>query len=435
MIDAHWQRAALLYEQQRFELAEKELRALLAQDPDFAPAHALLAQVLAQTGDLDEALAAGKQAVTIDPELDFGFRAIAVVQMTRRDYKAAEEAIRIAIDLAPEDAEHRGTLAQILLLQSRWQAAITAADAGLAIDPQNTDCLNMRSVALTKLGRSDEAQADVKASLAHDPDNPYTHQARGFACLRQGQPKEALQHFQEALRRDPMLDGARAGLVEALRSHSPIYRAVLAPFVWLERFPPQRQTQVLIGAFVVAQIGRRSLAAAGYETAATVAAYSWLGVVLLTACVVPIFNLLLLLHPIGRHALDAFSKRHALMLGAALAVCIAMWIGYAFEVPWMHVSALPWTVFLLPVAGLGAFFSGWGRWVQSATCVGVIAAWVIWAWLFQAYSAEPPIDEFSDEQLEFLKGYRGNLLLAAVLSTWFTLLAPKGHPPRVRRGR
>src|SRR5690606_22813560 len=155
--------------------------------------------------------------------------------------------------------------------QERWDDAVQAADAGLAIEPQDTDCLNLRSLALTKLGRGKEATASVEASLAHDPNNPYTHQAIGFAKLHQGDAKQALVHFQEALRRDPTLDGARQGLVEALKAGNPIYRTVLGWFLWLERFEPQRRTQILIGIWIATMVLRRLLAKAGYENAALVA--------------------------------------------------------------------------------------------------------------------------------------------------------------------
>jgi len=452
MLEAAWKRAALLYNQERWDLAEKELRAVLAQEPDFAPAHAMLGMVLSQTGDMDEALASVRKSVSIDPEYDFGFRAMAGVHMQRNEPKEAVTAITTAIDIDPEDADHRGLLATIHYSQERWPEALAAADAGLAIDPQETDCLNMRSLALTKLGRSEEATASVDESLAHDPDNPYTHQARGFSMLHQGKAKEALHHFQEALRRDPTLDGARAGLVEAIKTHNPIYRWVLAPFMWMERFPPQKRTQILIGAWLLAQVGRSSLAGAGYDGAAMVVSYSWLSIVLLTACIVPIFNLLLLLHPVGRHALDASSKWHAILLGVAMATTAGWFIGANYsETPWMAPSAWFWLIYLLPIAGLGLFHGGWGRWVQITICVGLLIAWLIWVWMVDNYEPPPPAFDAqpttptgqwrsavgvapvaTDEKLETLRSMFSTMLLTAAFSTWFLLLGPKGHRPRRR---
>ena len=393
--------------------------------------------------------------------MDFAFRALAVVHMERHELEPAAVAITSAIHLDPGCADHRGILAQIRFQQERWADALEAADEGLGIDPQDSDCLNLRSLALTKLGRSSEASASVEASLASDPDNPYTHQARGYSYLHEGNAKQALHHFQEALRRDPTLDGARAGMVEAIKSQNPIYRMVLAPFLWMERFSPQRRSQILIGAWLLAQVGRKSLAGAGYGTAASVVGFSWLGVVLLTACIVPIFNLLLLLHPVGRHALEASARRHALLLGAAIAVTIGMFVGSSYlDTEWMGASSWFWLVYLLPVAGLGVFHSGWSRWVQVSICAGLLLAWAVWVWLLIDLTSQPSLVPTPDPaagggftsgsgswqaavgtsqsaamqaDVDFLVEYLRTLILVAAFSTWFTLLAPKGHAPRRRR--
>ena len=446
MTESAWQRAMLLFQQQRWDLAERELRRLLAEAPEFAPAYAMLGIILTQTGKLDEALAEARQAVTIDPENDFGFRAIAIVYMERRDLQAAAEAIATAIELAPEEADHCGLLAQIRFRQERWHDALRAADAGLAIEPQDTDCLNLRSLALTKLGRSDEATASVEASLAHDPDNPYTHQALGYSQLHQGNAKQALHHFQEALRRDPTLDGSRQGLVEALKARNPIYRVVLGWFLWLERFEPRRRTQILIAVWLAAQIGRNALRAAGHDSAAMAVSFSWLGFVLLTACAVPIFNLLLLLHPVGRHALDRSSRNHALLLGGCLLIAISMFVAdLSYDTLWLSSSRWFWLIYLLPIAGLGLFRSGWAKQTMRSICLLLPAAWLWWLTGMLAAEADGralegaaliPANEAAMAaiiaRLQTLMDFQSNLVLATALSTWFVVLAPKGHQIRRR---
>lgn len=431
MIEAAWTRAHLLFGQRRWDLAERELRRLLTDAPEFGPAHALLAITLAQTGQLDEALRSAREAVTLDPESDDAFHALACVQLERHDLDAAAGAIDEAVRLAPDDPRHRGMLANVRWLQQRWTDCVAAADAGLRLDPQDTDCLNLRSLALAKLGRTAEADASVEASLAHDPDNAFTHQARGFQLLQQGDAARATEHFKQALRRDPTLDGARAGLVESIKTRNPIYRAVLAPFVWMERFPPARRTQILIGAWLLAQVASRSLRGAGHVEAATVVSFSWLAVVLVTACIVPIFNLMLLLHPVGRHALDPFAKRHALLLGAAILVAIGVFVGsWTVDSVWLDGSRLFWLLYALPIAGLGAFLGGWGRTVQIVICIVLPLGYAYWSWqLFDLLARE----QVPDADVERLVQLQSGLLWGAALSTWFVLLAPKGHRPR-RRG-
>jgi tetratricopeptide (TPR) repeat protein len=445
--DPRWQRAVLLTQQQRWPLAIRELRGLLAESPEHTNAHALLALALAHDDDLPAAVHAAQQAITLDPGSDFAHRSLAVVRIAERRFDDAAEAITTAIHLAPDEVDHRAILAQIRLSQRRWAEALDAADQGLALDAEDVDCLNLRSIALSKLGRGAEATDTVDASLRKDPDNPLTHQARGFALLHRGHPEEALHHFQEALRRDPSLDGARAGLVEALKAHNPIYRLVLAWFLWLDGKARGHQFAIVIGAFLAARFGGDALANAGHTTAATVVRLSWLGVVLVTSCAVPLFNLLLLLHPIGRHALERAARRHALLLGATLLVTTLVVLGGALGGPASLQHGWPfWLLFLLPVSGLGLFHRGWAQAVLATFCVVAIAAWCWWAWRLEEFATavqglteRPDVDAATvaatamkpriEEHAELL----WHLVRAVAFSTWFVLLVPKGTPPR-RRG-
>ncbi len=451
-IDALWQRATLLADQGRWDLAEREVQMLLAAAPDFAPGHALLALVLSERGRVVEAERAARTAITKDPEEAFAYRALAIVEVARHRLTEASEAVLRAIELEPTSADHRGLLAQVRFGQERWGDCVAAAEEGLALDPRDTDCLNLRALALTKLGRAKEANASVEASLAHDPENPYTHQAHAYALLHQGDAKGALRHFQEALRRDPTLDASRAGLVEAIKSQNPIYRLVLAPFIWMERFPPQRRTQLIIAVWFAAQLGTRSFKAAGQEQIATILSFSWLGVVLLTVCIVPIFNLLLLLHPVGRHALDPVSKKHAVLLGAVVVVTIGFLVA-ATVAPnrWLGESWLFWLLYLLPVAGLGVLHGGWARKVQIVICCALLLVWVYWSWLVLGLLVDisaasgvaipegsaPAAPTISTERLADLRSRNDTsrasyrfMVWGAALSTWFTMLAPAGRPER-----
>lgn len=411
-----------------------ELRALLTEAPDHAPAHALLALTLLQLDRVDEARDEAQRAIASDPESDFAYGALAAVLLAKHDHEGALAAARRAIELDPDDVHHRATSAQALYAARRFEEALAAANDGLELYPQDVDCLNLRSAALTKLGRSAEANDAGEAALAKDPDNPWTHHARGYALLNQGDPKGALHHFQEALRRDPSMDGARAGLVEALKARNPFYRVVLGWFLWLDRFSQGKQRQILIGAWLGAMFASRGLRSAGHESAAAVVSFSWLAIVFVTALTVPIFNLLLLLHPVGRHALDRQSRRDALLLGVAMLattfVCVHAWLGDSL---WSKRAWPFWVVYLLPVAGIGTFWSGWARHVLQWFCVILLGAWV-W-WLVRAWMLESAAANGSHDAIDALRAHfqlDATLLLAAAFSTWFVMLAPKGHPPRRR---
>ena len=73
------ERAVLLYQQSRHDLAEAELRQALAHDPQDAYAHALLALCLAAREKFDAAIAEARQAIHLAPDFPFAHYAHARV--------------------------------------------------------------------------------------------------------------------------------------------------------------------------------------------------------------------------------------------------------------------------------------------------------------------------------------------------------------------
>src|SRR5690606_38204293 len=93
-------RARLLLEQQRYELAEDVLRQALAQDPDSGTVHSLLAFSLKRDRDqLPAAALAAERGVHLAPDEPFSYYALASVQETRNQNQLAIESIKQAIAL------------------------------------------------------------------------------------------------------------------------------------------------------------------------------------------------------------------------------------------------------------------------------------------------------------------------------------------------
>ena len=186
------QRALLLYEQNRFEMAEAELRQVLAAEPDDAYTHAILSLCLTARRTLDEATTEAQQAIYLAPDLDFAHYALAWVLHHRRRNTDALAAIREAIRLNPDDADFLAVEAQIHLDEKRWPDALAAAELGLQSDSEHVNCTNLRAVALVKLGRKSEAGATIDAALRRHPDDALTHANQGWTLLEQGDPRKAL---------------------------------------------------------------------------------------------------------------------------------------------------------------------------------------------------------------------------------------------------
>ena len=377
----HQQRAELLLQQSRFDLAEKQLRQALLADPNDAHAHALLGLTLSEQEKFDEATSEAEAAIRLQPDTDFNHFALAQVMFKRDRFAEALTAVREAIRINPFDPHSHGLLAGIRYCQRRWKDALAASEAGLEIDPENVACINYRAMAQVQLGQREQAGHTLDASLTKDPENAITHASQGWALLHAGQPRTAMEHFRESLRLDPTLEFARAGIVEALKAHNPIYRWLLAYFLWMGRLSRGAQWAVVLTVYFGGNIARR--------LARTYPEWSWLfwgvfcliiGFALLTWIAKPLFNLMLRLSRLGRLALSRDEITGSNWVGGCLAIgLVSLVIGFILNFFPLIVGGGILLISLISLSGTFLCQPGWPRMVMAAytgvlVVVGIVSA-------------------------------------------------------------
>ena len=381
----HLQRALVLQSQGRHDLAEKELRQHLAKLPNDGFAHAVLALNVAELDRLAEAEESAREAIGLAPDNAFSHYAMARVLSARNREDDAALAIMEAIRLEPVDADYHGMLAVIEFHRRRWQPSLDAAETGLRFDPEHVNCNNLRAMALVKLGRKAEAGATIDATLSRDPANAISHANKGWTLLEQGRRKDAMMHFRESLRLDPTSDWARAGLVEAIKAGNPIYALLLKYFLWMAKLSARAQWGILLGGYfgnrMLGDMSRKNPEWSPWIDPVRIA---YVAFALLTWLSQPLFNLMLFLHPQGRHALSNDQRGQAswvgLLLGLALA-SVGAWFfcGKKFE---FILTALVLGLLAIPVMAIFVCARGWPRTTMMAIAVtlastGLFAAFVM----------------------------------------------------------
>jgi tetratricopeptide (TPR) repeat protein len=241
------ERAQLLLQQSRPADAEREALLALAEDPESAQAHAYLALSRVDLRKNTEALAAAQRAIALAPDNAFSHHIHALVLHRLDREKDGLAAIAEAIRLDPENENHFALQASIHLTLRDWPAALASAERGLAIHPEDVECANLRSMALVRMGRKEEAMQTVDYALERAPENAWSHANQGWNCLHRNDPKRAQDHFREALRLEPDLEYARQGMLEALKARNPVYRGMLAYFLWMGSLSTQLQWVFVIG--------------------------------------------------------------------------------------------------------------------------------------------------------------------------------------------
>ena len=370
------QRALVLHQQGRHDLAEKELQQHLAQWPSDGFAHAMLAISLLEQERLDPAEQAAREAIGNAPDMAFVHYAMARVLSARNREDEAVMAIQEAIRLEPTDADYHGMLAAIEFDRRQWQASLNAAETGLQFDPEHGTCNNLRAMALVKLGRKSEAGATIERTLARNPDDAYSHANQGWTLLEQGRRKESMNHFRESLRIDPSNDWARAGLVEALKAGNPLYAVMLKYFLWMQKLPDRARWGIIVGGYFANRL-MGSAARSNPHLAPWLLPLRVLYVVFVvfTWLAYPIFNLMLFLHPIGRHALDREQRSQATWVGLCLSVALCslgLWLA-SRNGAWMT-AALVFGLLAIPTAAIFGCAKGWPRMTMLAITLGLAFA-------------------------------------------------------------
>lgn len=386
-------RGLLLMQQGRLDQAAEEFRRALGEDPQDASAHGFLALCLCDLERFDDAEAAAEEAVRHGPDSDLGHYALGTIHLNRNRFDDAQRAAAEAIRIDPEDAHNRALLARVLFAQRRWADARAAAEQGLALDPTDVQCLNLRAMALQQLGLRDDARQVIEAALAHDPENEATHTNAGWAALHDGDTRAALDHFREALRIDPTMDHAREGIVEALKARNLLYALMLKYFFWMGRLSKSSQWGVVIGGYVGYRV-LRMLASKNPGLAPWI--WPLLGLyilfVFLSWTAVPLFNLMLRLHPYGRLALSREQILGSNLLGLVLLAAAgsgAWWL--ATGDPVATITAIGCLFLCLPVSATFACDAGWPRRVAAIYTLVLAASGLsaLGLWLAAADPARP----------------------------------------------
>jgi TolB-like protein/Tfp pilus assembly protein PilF len=257
----------------------------IARDPQFARAHAALAEAYAVVPEYTEvppestypkAKATAMRALALDSSLAEAYSALGYVQ-ERQDWNwvGAEQTFQHAIALNPGYASAHLWYGLLLLDMGRWDESLAEVKRAQDLDPLSPIIGTVLGFVLYNLGRSDAAIEEEKRTLELDPDFARAHSRLALALLQKGLRDEAIREAERAAELDPgssqyqailayvysatgARDRARSRLRElqarARRQYTLPYSLALAhlalgqrdsAFVWLDRAAQARDPALL----------------------------------------------------------------------------------------------------------------------------------------------------------------------------------------------
>lgn len=182
------------------------MRQAIENDPTEPLGYAGLAQAyalrvhdgLASPDDIVLAKAAATKAASLGGDTAEMYAAFAMLhQYGDRDWKAAEENFRKALDLNPSLAEIRRQWSWHLMSYERGEEAL--AEMRRARDTEPTDSILYSDIAwhLQILGRTDEAFVEARRALEMDPKSPNNVLVAGLVYLKKGMFDDAIDLYRK----------------------------------------------------------------------------------------------------------------------------------------------------------------------------------------------------------------------------------------------
>jgi tetratricopeptide (TPR) repeat protein len=199
-IDTAW--GALFLEKYNRPEAVKSFQQALAQDPEWAPAHAGLARALAED-DPPAAAASATRALEIDPLLADAELLLAELELDNTRYEAAREHIDRVLAANPSHLDARALAAAITYVRGGRQPFDAEVKRTLAINPGFGEIYRAAAELSARNYRFDEAVGLARESIALDPTNARAHAELGMHLMRTGDEPQARQALDRAFRIDP----------------------------------------------------------------------------------------------------------------------------------------------------------------------------------------------------------------------------------------
>jgi len=162
-----------------------------------------LAIGLRRAGNLEEALLHASEAARIDPGSARHPLTIALIERDLRQFPAAYEAVRRAVEVDPELGIAWTLLGQIAGDLGRGDEAEAALRRATALLPEDVRAWNELGVALARNGRTDEAVEAHRKALSLDPGSAPAWSNLATLLLRLGRIAEAGDAFAAATRAEP----------------------------------------------------------------------------------------------------------------------------------------------------------------------------------------------------------------------------------------
>ncbi len=194
--------------------------------PQSSIAHNGVGNVLAQRGEVDEAIVHYQRAVKIDPNFARARSNLGIALVQKGEIDESIIQFQKALESDPNLAEVHNNLGAIFCKKGEMDEAIVQFQKALAINPNAADAHSNLGNILAQKGERDDAIAQYQMALAINPNMAEAHNNLGLTLSQKGQMDEAISHYQKALEINPNSAEPRHNLGIALFKKGQVDEAI-----------------------------------------------------------------------------------------------------------------------------------------------------------------------------------------------------------------
>lgn len=225
---AHHNQGMALAAAGQLDEAEAAYRQALVLNPAYAEVHYELGIVLTRKGETDAAVAEFQKVLQLDRRHVRANYNLGVLLLNRGDLRQAVALFETALERAPRRADTHSNLGSALVMSGQRKAAIKHFRQALDINPNLTEAHSNLAGALAAEGDSKGALAHYRQALTLQPDSPAAHFNLGTFLEDQQQLNEAVAEYRAALRLDPRAGNVWNNLGVALAKQNQMPEALRA---------------------------------------------------------------------------------------------------------------------------------------------------------------------------------------------------------------
>ena len=252
-LDRYYQQAQIQWEHGHIDGCIHSLRQVLSLDPEVPDAHALLALCLLHKKRIYAAKYEADLALSLEPGLEMGLFALAVVLIAMRKIDQAAEIMQSLLAQNPNEPLYYRKLAAIYGIKGDKKQVLPLLEKALSLAPSDPETL--AELSDYYLHRDLQlAENYAQTALIEVPDHVDALVAMGQVLLKQKRYPEAREHAMWALRNDPESVSALYLLSAIKTRRSRILGLWWRYHSWSMKVGPTKVILVLLSAFIVYRV-------------------------------------------------------------------------------------------------------------------------------------------------------------------------------------